>query len=113
MLSCCLTTLFLPKNPASISSRARNRPRSPTPSGALTAALTLLRASSTGSALSTVARPQSLADEAHRQLLLQLDMGLWKAGDKLPAEKALADSLGRSRPHHPRGAGPVEGRRAH
>ncbi len=49
-------------------------------------------------ALNVVARPQSLADEAHRQLLLQLDMGLWKAGDKLPPEKALADSLGVSRP---------------
>ncbi len=49
-------------------------------------------------ALNVVARPQSLADETHRQLLLQLEMGLWRAGDKLPAEKALAESLGVSRP---------------
>lgn len=65
---------------------------------ALTAALDSAAGEITSNALSTVARPQSLADEAHRQLLLQLDMGLWKAGDKLPAEKALADSLGVSRP---------------
>lgn len=51
-----------------------------------------------GTPLCTVARPQSLADEAHRQLLLQLDLGLWKAGAKLPPEKALADALGVSRP---------------
>jgi GntR family transcriptional regulator, transcriptional repressor for pyruvate dehydrogenase complex len=49
-------------------------------------------------ALNTVARPQSLADEAHRQLLLQLEMNLWRVGDKLPPEKALAESLGVSRP---------------
>ena len=49
-------------------------------------------------ALSTLARPQSLADEAHRQLLLQLEMNLWRVGDKLPPEKALAESLGVSRP---------------
>jgi len=49
-------------------------------------------------ALNALARPQSLADEAHRQLLMQLDMGIWKAGTKLPPEKALADSLGVSRP---------------
>lgn len=50
------------------------------------------------SALNAVARPQSLADEAHRQLLLQLEMNLWRVGDKLPPEKALAESLGVSRP---------------
>jgi GntR family transcriptional repressor for pyruvate dehydrogenase complex len=49
-------------------------------------------------ALNAVTRPQSLADEAHRQLLLQLDMGLWRVGDKLPPEKALAESLAVSRP---------------
>lgn len=49
-------------------------------------------------ALNTLARPLSLADEAHRQLLLQLEMNLWRAGDKLPPEKALAASLGVSRP---------------
>lgn len=49
-------------------------------------------------ALLTLARPLSLADEAHRQLLLQLEMNLWRAGDKLPPEKALAASLGVSRP---------------
>ena len=48
--------------------------------------------------LNTLARPLSLADEAHRQLLLQLEMNLWRAGDKLPPEKALAASLGVSRP---------------
>ena len=32
--------------------------------------------------LNTLARPLSLADEAHRQLLLQLEMNLWRAGDK-------------------------------
>ena len=50
------------------------------------------------SSLNTLARPLSLADEAHRQLLLQLEMNLWRAGDKLPPEKALAASLGVSRP---------------
>lgn len=48
-------------------------------------------------ALNAVARPQSLADEAHRQLLLQIEMGLWKVGAKLPPEKALAESLAVSR----------------
>ena len=48
--------------------------------------------------LNTLARPLSLADEAHRQLLLQLEMNVWRAGDKLPPEKALAASLGVSRP---------------
>ena len=65
---------------------------------ALTAALDAATGEITGTALNTVARPQSLADEAHRQLLLQLDIGLWKVGSKLPPEKALADSLGVSRP---------------
>ena len=50
------------------------------------------------SSLNTLARPLSLADEAHRQLLLQLEMNLWRAGDKLPSETALASSLGVSRP---------------
>lgn len=49
-------------------------------------------------ALNAVARPLSLADEAYRQLLLQLEMNLWRVGDKLPPEKALAESLGVSRP---------------
>jgi GntR family transcriptional regulator, transcriptional repressor for pyruvate dehydrogenase complex len=48
--------------------------------------------------LNTVARPRSLADGAHRQLLSQLDSAVWRAGDKLPPEKALAESLGVSRP---------------
>ena len=48
--------------------------------------------------LNAVARPQSLADEAYRQLLMQLEMGLWQVGSKLPPEMALADSLGVSRP---------------
>jgi len=51
-----------------------------------------------GAPLNAVARPQSLANETYRQLLLQLDMGVWKPGAKLPPEKALADSLGVSRP---------------
>ncbi|MBL8311828.1 MAG: FadR family transcriptional regulator [Burkholderiales bacterium] len=55
-------------------------------------------AESAGASLNAVSRPLSLADEAHRQLLLQLDMALWKPGAKLPPEKALADSLGVSRP---------------
>ena len=50
------------------------------------------------SSLNAVARPQSLADETHRQLLMQLEMGLWTVGSKLPAEMALAESLGVSRP---------------
>ena len=50
------------------------------------------------SAVNAVVRPQSLADETHRQLLLQLDTGLWRAGEKLPTEKALAESYGVSRP---------------
>ena len=48
--------------------------------------------------LNAVARPQSLADEAYRQLLMQLELGLWQVGSKLPPEMALADSLGVSRP---------------
>lgn len=48
--------------------------------------------------LNALARPLSLADEAHRQLSLQLEMNLWRVGDKLPPEKALAASLGVSRP---------------
>ena len=48
--------------------------------------------------LNAVPRPQSLADEAYRQLLMQLEMGLWQVGSKLPPELALADSLGVSRP---------------
>ena len=48
--------------------------------------------------LNTVARPQSLADETYRQLLMQLEMGLWAVGSKLPPEMALAESLGVSRP---------------
>lgn len=49
-------------------------------------------------AISAVVRPQSLADETYRQLLLQLDMGLWRTSEKLPTEKALAESFGVSRP---------------
>lgn len=49
-------------------------------------------------ALNTLARPLSLADEAHRQMLLQLELKQWRAGDKLPPEKALAATLGVSRP---------------
>ena len=49
-------------------------------------------------ALNSVARPQSLADEAHGQLLMQLEMGLWPIASKLPSEMALAESLGVSRP---------------
>jgi len=48
--------------------------------------------------LNVVARPQSLADETYRQLLMQLEMGLWAVGSKLPPEIALAESLGVSRP---------------
>ncbi len=48
--------------------------------------------------LNAVVRPQSLADETYRQLLLQLDMGLWRTTEKLPTEKALAESFGVSRP---------------
>ena len=70
-------------------------------SSALAHTANALRAPEAGgdsSALNAVARPQSLADEAHRQLLLQLEMNLWRVGDKLPPEKALAESLGVSRP---------------
>ena len=49
-------------------------------------------------AINAVVRPQSLADETYRQLLLQLDMGLWRSAEKLPTEKALAESFGVSRP---------------
>ncbi len=48
--------------------------------------------------INAVVRPQSLADETYRQLLLQLDMGLWRVAEKLPTEKALAESFGVSRP---------------
>ena len=48
--------------------------------------------------INAVVRPQSLADETYRQLLLQLDMGLWRSAEKLPTEKALAESFGVSRP---------------
>ncbi len=47
--------------------------------------------------ISALARPNSLADEAYHSLLLQLDMNLWKVGEKLPTEKALGESLGVSR----------------
>lgn len=67
-------------------------------SAGLAHAASALTASGDANALNTVARPQSLADEAHRQLLLQLEMNLWRVGDKLPPEKALAESLGVSRP---------------
>jgi GntR family transcriptional regulator, transcriptional repressor for pyruvate dehydrogenase complex len=49
-------------------------------------------------AMNAIDRPSSLADEAYLRLSLQLDMNLWKAGDKLPTEKALAESLAVSRP---------------
>jgi GntR family transcriptional regulator, transcriptional repressor for pyruvate dehydrogenase complex len=49
-------------------------------------------------AMNTIDRPSSLADEAYERLSLQLDMNLWKVGEKLPTEMALADSLGVSRP---------------
>ncbi len=48
-------------------------------------------------ALPALDRPHSLVDEAYRRLLLQLDMNLWKVGEKLPTEKALGESLGVSR----------------
>lgn len=48
--------------------------------------------------INAVVRPQSLADETYRQLLLRLDMGLWRVGEKLPPEKALSESFGVSRP---------------
>lgn len=48
-------------------------------------------------AIPALTRPSSLADEAYHSLLLQLDMNLWKTGDKLPTEKALGESLGVSR----------------
>jgi GntR family transcriptional regulator, transcriptional repressor for pyruvate dehydrogenase complex len=50
------------------------------------------------SGMNTIDRPSSLADEAYQRLSLQLDMNLWKVGEKLPAEMALAESLGVSRP---------------
>lgn len=53
---------------------------------------------STIQTLNAVVRPQSLADETYRQLLLQLELGAWRAAEKLPAEKALAESFGVSRP---------------
>ena len=67
-------------------------------SAGLAHAAAALAAQTSAGALNTVARPLSLADEAHRQLLLQLEMNLWRVGDKLPPEKALAESLGVSRP---------------
>jgi GntR family transcriptional regulator, transcriptional repressor for pyruvate dehydrogenase complex len=48
-------------------------------------------------AIPALNRPASLVDEAYHRLLLQLDMKLWKAGEKLPTEKALGESLGVSR----------------
>jgi GntR family transcriptional regulator, transcriptional repressor for pyruvate dehydrogenase complex len=50
------------------------------------------------SAMQSIDRPNSLSDEAYQRLVLQLDMNLWKVGDKLPTEKALGESLGVSRP---------------
>ena len=67
-------------------------------SAGLAHAADALAGQTSSSALNTVARPLSLADEAHRQLLLQLEMNLWRVGDKLPPEKALSESLGVSRP---------------
>lgn len=51
-----------------------------------------------GGAMNAIDRPSSLADEAYQRLSLQLDMNLWKVGEKLPTEKALAESLAVSRP---------------
>jgi GntR family transcriptional regulator, transcriptional repressor for pyruvate dehydrogenase complex len=51
-----------------------------------------------GAGMNAIDRPSSLADEAYQRLSLQLDMNLWKVGEKLPTEKALAESLGVSRP---------------
>ncbi|TAG03903.1 MAG: FadR family transcriptional regulator [Betaproteobacteria bacterium] len=51
-----------------------------------------------GNGISAIDRPSSLADEAYGRLSLQLDMNLWKVGEKLPTEMALAESLGVSRP---------------
>ena len=45
-------------------------------------------------ALNAVTRPQSLADEAHRQLLLQLEMNLWRAGDKRVGERSGPYAIG-------------------
>jgi GntR family transcriptional regulator, transcriptional repressor for pyruvate dehydrogenase complex len=49
-------------------------------------------------AMNAIDRPSTLADEAYLRLSLQLDMNLWKVGEKLPTEKALAESLAVSRP---------------
>ncbi|TAG49019.1 MAG: FadR family transcriptional regulator [Betaproteobacteria bacterium] len=51
-----------------------------------------------GNGMNAIDRPSSLADEAYGRLSLQLDMNLWKVGEKLPTEMALAESLGVSRP---------------
>jgi GntR family transcriptional regulator, transcriptional repressor for pyruvate dehydrogenase complex len=50
------------------------------------------------SSMNAIDRPSSLADEAYQRLSLQLDMNLWKVGERLPTEMALAESLGVSRP---------------
>ncbi len=55
-------------------------------------------ASPVGAGMHTIDRPTSLADEAYQRLSLQLDLSVWKVGEKLPTEMALAESLGVSRP---------------
>jgi GntR family transcriptional regulator, transcriptional repressor for pyruvate dehydrogenase complex len=55
-------------------------------------------ASNSSGGMNAIDRPSSLADEAYQRLSLQLDMNLWKVGEKLPTEMALAESLGVSRP---------------
>lgn len=55
-------------------------------------------ASAPNSALNAIDRPSSLANEAYQRLSLQLDLSVWKVGEKLPTEMALAESLGVSRP---------------
>jgi GntR family transcriptional regulator, transcriptional repressor for pyruvate dehydrogenase complex len=55
-------------------------------------------ASANSGGMNTIDRPSSLADEAYQRLSLQLDLNVWKVGEKLPTEMALAESLGVSRP---------------
>ena len=54
--------------------------------------------SNPNSSMNAIDRPSSLADGAYQRLSLQLDLNVWKVGEKLPTEMALAESLGVSRP---------------
>lgn|GEM_PF-63174 len=84
-------TLVLSDNLTALHSRASFGDRAGRPLGA--GALEVVPVASLGQ----LARPGSLVDEAFRSLLMQIEMGLWPSGARLPSEQQLAHALGVSR----------------